>query len=942
MATPTPIRSRPRRRLWIVLGVVIGLLVVLASSARFYTDVLWFREVEFSSVLWTSLKTQFALGAIVALVTGVIVYLNLFVASRLRPSYDIASFSMRPDPAERYREMVTPYLPWLRLGAAAFVGLSAGVGAGSNWQTFLLWTNRVDFGVNDPQFGRDVGFYVFQLPFFDLVLSWIWFALMAALLFSGVAHYLQGSIRPEVGTRGISPGALAHLSVLLGGLALVKAGQYLLGRYQLNFSPRGVVTGASYTDVNAQLPALNLLAIISVISAVLFLVNIRVRRFSLPIAAVGIWILTSFLAGFAWPTFVQRFSVEPQELQREAEFIERNIAATRAGYGMDEVETQGFPATTDLSSEDLSANEALLQNVRLWDPPILQEAYRELQGIRPYYRFEDVDIDRYEIGGRTRQVLLAARELSLDDLPDASQKWTNLHLQFTHGYGLVASLANETTGAGQPSFLVKDLPGTVALGAEEAFETEQAGLYYGEIFEPTEYSIVNSEQEEIDFDTDEGVQRSNYAGDGGVEIGNIFARLAFALREGDPNLVLSGLITPESRIMIYKNVRDRVSRAAPFLGLDNDPYVVATDEGLVWVLDAYTHTNFYPYSQREDTGEFIETDETGTLDETLNYIRNSVKVTIDAYDGTMKFFVVDESDPMIQAWRNAFPDLFTDEEPPEEIVEHFRYPEDLFKIQTEMWRTYHMSEADDFYSKQDEWSLPTDPNAIEGDGEIQPSYLLFNLPGELEEEFLLTRPFTPRSRNNMVALMAARNDPGVYGELVTLQFPRQSLVSGPVQVDTLINQDTAVASQLTLLGQEGSDILFARLVTLPIEDSILYVQPIFVISEAVPIPELKRVALVYGEEVVMEETFDEALAVLFDLEPELEPSPTPSPTGTTPPDDEEEPEPEDQTLQELIDAAGKIYDRAQEALSRSDFTEYARLIEKLGRVLEQAEAQSTS
>jgi uncharacterized protein len=925
-------RRRPRRRPMrgIIIAAIIGLLVALAASARFYTDVLWFNEVGFSSVLWTSLRTQFFVGALVFIATASIIWANLFIAGRLAPAYRLDAFEgRRPDPLDRYREALIPYLTWIRLGIAAFIGLTAGLGAAAKWQTVLLWSNRAPFGIQDPQFNKDVGFYVFELPFYDLLTSWVWFAFMASLLFAAGAHYFQGSIQPERGLGGIQSGALAHLSVLLGLLALIKTAQYVLGTYMLNFSERGVVHGASYTDVNAQLLALRLLAIISIISAGLFLVNIWFRRFSLPIAAVGIWILTAFLAGFVWPTLVQRFSVDPQELEREREFIGRNIEATREAYGLSEVETRQFAASTSLTAEDLSANDALLQNVRLWDPPILADAYRELQSIRPYYRFEDVDIDRYEIDGQTRQVLLAARELSLEHLPEASQKWTNLHLQYTHGYGLVASLANESTTSGQPEFLVKDLPGTVRSGAE-SLESEEGGLYYGEIYEPSEYSIVNSGQQEINFDTAEGVERTNYAGAGGVEVGNLVRRIAFALREADPNLVLSGLINSDSRIMIYKNVRDRVSRAAPFLALDNDPYLVATEEGLVWILDAYTHTNFYPYSQREDVGEFVDVGQRAGLDGRINYVRNSVKITVDAYDGTISFYIIDESDPMVVAWRNAFPDLFTDEEPPAEIVEHFRYPEDLLKIQSEMFRTYHMTDPDNFYSRNDEWSIPIDPS-VEPQDKVDPTYLLFNLPGESEEEFLLVRPFTPRGRNNMVAMLVARNDPAVYGELLTLDFPRQTLVSGPVQVDTLINQDPLISSQLTLLRQEGSDVRFARLVTLPIEDSILYVQPIFVEGEALAIPELTRVALVFGEEVVMEETFEEALTALFDLD---EPTATPTPTpGEEPP--EEEP-PVEGTLEEIIQRAATVYERAQQALADGDFESYGRLIEQLGRLLERA------
>lgn len=925
-------RQQPRRnrRAFIIAALVI-IVLGLISSARFYTDLLWFQEVGFTSVLWRSIQTQVILGLLVGVVTALIVWVNLWVAGKATPAYPNLRFEVtgRPDPLERYRVLIAPFVKWIKVAVAVFIGISAGVGAASSWRIFLLWLNRSPFGLDDPQFGKDVGFYVFELPFLQLVFSWIWVALFAALIFSVGVHYFQGSIKPESGLAGISSGALAHISVLLGGLALVKAGQYWLGQYELNFSSRGVVDGASYTDVNAQLPALKLLAIISIISALLFLVNIRVRRFTLPIAAVGIWVLTAFLAGFVWPTLVQRFSVEPQELARESEFIARNIEFTREGYGLTNVDSRPFTASSELTSEEVIENESLLSNIRLWDPAILQRAYSQLQAIRPYYRFQDVDIDRYQVDGELRQVLLAARELSIEDLNENAKTWTNVHLSYTHGYGLVASLANESTTAGQPRFLLRDLPGTPALGAED-LAPDQGGIYYGEIAAPDEYSIVHSGQEEIDFETDEGTQRSNYEGEGGVELGGFFKRLAFAIREGDQNLLLSSLVTGDSRIMIYKNVRDRVRRAAPFLALDNDPYVVSIDGRLIWVLDGYTHTNHFPYSQREDVGDFISTEQEGVLDEEINYLRNSVKITVDAYDGTMKFYIIDDTDPMVRAWSSAFPALFTEDSPPTELIEHFRYPEDLFKIQSELYRTYHMGDPADFYEKQDEWGVPEDPVA---EGSVAPTYLLFRLPGETEDEFMLARPFTPRARRNMVALMAGRSDPGHYGELVTLEFPRDILVPGPVQVDNFINQDTEISPQLTLLRTEGSNVEFGRLITLPIEDTILYAQPIFVTAENVGIPELKKVALVFGEEAVMGDTFEEALTELFDLDAVVEPTPSPSPTSGG--DDEEEPPPS--SLRDLIERASRLYERAQQALSDGDFELYGRLIEQLGRLLERAD-----
>lgn len=939
-------RRGSRRRGAIIAGVLLVLLV-LASSARFYTDLLWFKEVGFSSVLWTSLRTQFLVGLAVGALTALIIWVNLKLAEKIAPAYRPGTYVVggRPDPIDQYRTALTPFIHWIRLAVALVVGALAGISASASWQTVLLWMNRVSFGESDPQFHKDIGFYVFQLPFLNQVTRWVWFAIMASLVLSVGAHYFFGAIRPEQGWRGVLPTALAHVSVLLGLLALVKAIQYFLGTYGLNFSERGVVTGASYTDVRAQLPALKLLALISVISAILFLVNIRVRRLVLPLAAVGIWVFTAVLAGTAWPFLVQRFSVEPQEPQREQPYIERNLEATRAAFGLSDVSDEPYAATSDLKADDITSNVGLLQNVRLWDPGVLQQAYGQLQAIRTYYQFKDVDIDRYSIDGKQRQVLLAARELSLDEID--SKTWQNQHLQYTHGFGLVASLANETTAAGQPRFLVSDVPPTAITGAE-ALQPTQPRVYFGEGFRASEYSVVRSKQEELDFALEEGdVQRSTYEGVGGIPVGNIFRRLAFAIREGDPNLVLSGLITPESRILIYRNVRDRVRRAAPFLSFDSDPYLAVIDGRLQWILDAYTSTRWYPYSQRFDASDSVTSGEASRLEGTVNYVRNSVKVVVDAYDGTMDFHVVDPDDPLIQAWQKAFPDLFSAEEPSADLQAHFRYPEDLFKLQSEVYRTYHMTDPLDFYSKQDQWDIPASPvigtfGTTEESALVSPVYLLLRLPGETEDEFVLTRPFTPRARPNMVSTLIGRSDPGHYGELVSLQFPRTINIPGPQQVDNLINQDVSVSETLTLLSQRGSTIQFGSLVILPIGDSILYVQPLFVQAENVGNPELKKVALVLGEKVVLADSFDDALNELFGLDSQPEPGPSPSPTGPGP---KPSPSPTGKTggsaeLKRIVAKAGRLYEKAQQALADGNFGEYGDLIERIGRLLAKAQALS--
>ena len=936
-------QSSQGRRRWLVIVGVLALLFLVASSSRFYTDILWFREVGFESVLWTSLRVQYAVGVAVGLVVALVVWANLVLAARIAPTYRFTRLEAvaEDDPLERLRESVEPYLRWLRLAVAVAIGLLAGLGASAAWRMVLLYLNRVDFGTRDPQFDRDIAFYVFELPFLNQVLSWAWFALLASLLVSLGAHYFQGSIRPEAGLRGVQSGALAHLSVLLGLLALVKAARYWLGKYSLAFSERGVVTGAGYTDVNAHLPALQLLAIISVISAILFLVNIRFRRVSLPLAAVGIWVLTSIVAGALWPLAVQNFSVDPQEFPREERFIARNIEATQAAYDLTDVQEQPFAATPDLTSDEIESNQSVFANVRVWDPGVLEQAFAQLQALRTYYEFDDVDIDRYEVDGEMRQVLLSARELSLENLADRS--WSNEHLQFTHGYGVVASLANEATVSGQPSFLVRDVPGTVSPEAE-SLSIDEPRLYFGESFDSFEYSVVDTEQSELDYTDENGdVQRSRYEGEGGVPFGNLFTRLAFAVRERDPNLVLSNLITDRSQILIYRNVRDRVLRAAPFLSLDNDPYPAVVEGRLVWIIDAYTSTEFYPYSQRVELDPLIE-QQPGALSGRVNYVRNSVKVVVDAYDGSMSFHVVDEQDPLIRAWRGAFPALFTDEEPSEELRAHFRYPEDLFSVQSEVFLTYHMDDPANFYAKEDAWAVPQVIAPSDGlvestspQGPVPPTYLLFSFPGQVEQEFVLTRPFTPRTRNNMVALMAARSDPDNYGELVTLEFPSQRTVLGPSQIGNLINQDVEISRAISLLDVEGSQVIFGSLVVLPVEDSILYVQPLFIQAEDEGIPELKKVILVSGETVVMENTFEEALASLFGVSAQPPPDDEPPPDGDQPGGG---PPAAGGRLAELVERASRLYDRAQQVLAEGDFETYGRLIERVGELLARAQRLS--
>ncbi|MEA2508654.1 MAG: uncharacterized protein QOG21_736 [Actinomycetota bacterium] len=938
------IRPRRRARRGLYLVAILVLLFLATFLARFYTDVLWFREVSLTSVLFKSLSTQFIVGVVVGALVGIVVWVNLYLAARFAPAYPFSRFEVagRVDPMDQYRDAMLPRIGLIRLAASIAIGFLSGLSAASAWQTYLLWANRVSFGQVDPQFHKDIGFFVFELPFFRAVAGWVWLAVIVSLLAAMAAHYFHGAIRPQARLAGVMPAALAHISVLLGLLALVKAVQYWLGTYSLDFSPRGVVTGASYTDVHAQLPALKLLAIISIVSAILFLVNIRFRTVALPLAAVGIWILFAFVVGGLWPLVVQNFSVKPQELQRETPYIARNIVATRKAFGVDAVKTSQFPASNNLTGADLQApkNQTLLGNVRVWDPGVLQRALAQLQALRTYYSFNDVDVDRYLINGQMRQVLLSARELSPQDLEGKSKTWANLHLVFTHGYGLVATLANGATAQGQPQFLVSDVPGTVAPGAQ-ALNPAQRRVYYGESFTPTEYAIVNSKQKEIDYPTQNGVARFSYAGTGGIPTGSFFRRAAFAIREGDPNLVLSNLLDSNSRIMIYRNVRDRVERAAPFLSLDNDPYIASVGGHLVWILDAYTTTPYYPYSQREDMTGVVDQGQAGALHGRINYIRNSVKVVVDAYSGAMKFYVVDKTDPLIQAWEKAFPSLFTAGEAPADLRAHFRYPEDLFKVQSEVYRIYHMTQPAVFYQKEDAWAIPRNPLAksqlaldpLQEPSNLPPTYLLIRLPGESQDQFLLTRPFTPRGRDNMISFFTANSGPAQYGELQTLQFPRQRPILSPFQINNLINQDVSISRALSLLSTGGSTVIFGSQVVLPVNDSILYVQPLFVSASNVGNPELKRVIVAYNGDTVMRGTLPQALTALFGKQAGA-PQPPGKPGGGGGGGGQG-------ASQNLIKRADSLYRRAQAALQKGDFATYGQLTKELGRVLQRALSQAS-
>ncbi len=897
MVTSQPRRSRTLTV--IVFVVLIFGLPFLTWLATLLTDYLWFVDLGQEQVFVTTWVSRLTTGALFGLVAFALLFVNARIARSMAPRAVVTLEPDRlPDQFEeivsQLRDNVGPVVDrvvlWVSIGSAFLFGAAMS----ASWDTMRLALASVPFGVSDPQFGRDVAFYVFSLPALRAIADWTLVVLIVTAVFTAVVHLVGGAIQPWARLKGFAPHVKAHLSVLLGLIVASKAFDYYLSIYELNFSPRGQVTGASYTDVNAQLPALRLLIAIALVSAVALLVNIRFQGWRLPLIALGVWLGASLLAGTVYPALIQQFRVAPTEASAEEPYIARNIETTRRAYRIEDVETRPFPAAETLTAEDVVANRPTLENVRLWDPSAAGQTYRQLQIIRTYYDFKDVDIDRYRIDDRQRQVLVSVRELDTSQLAEQAQTWLNKHLVYTHGYGLVVSPSNESDTRGLPNFWVGDIPPD----AIEGLEIEQPSVYFGEA--TTDYIVVNTGIAEFDFPVGEGRRETFYEGDAGVEVGNIGRRAAFALRFGAAQILFSDYIEPDSRVIFDRDLVTRINKLAPWLTLDGDAYPALIDGRIVWIVDAYTTSSHYPYSQ---------------YFRGVNYVRNSVKVTVDAYDGTTTLWGFDPDDPILKAWGSIFPGLITDErEIPDEVRAHFRYPEDLFSLQAEVYKTYHMTDPRDFYNKEDAWEIPGEREGAP----LQPYYLLMQLPGEAAEAFHLVQPFTPRNRDNMIGWMSVNCDPTEYGKRIVYAFPQGRVVLGPEQVSARINQDDVIAPQLTLWSQRGSQVIFGNMLVLPLEESVVYVQPLYLQAEQTAIPELARVIVAYADKVEMAPDLETALLAIFGERPAPEPG-----------------EPGEPGLPANAQLAQELYEQAVEAQRAGDWAEYGRLIDELGRVLEE-------
>ena len=955
-----PRRKNGRRgRTLLIVGVIAAfvLLTSLRGIAGFYTDYLWFDSLNQTGVWRGILGAKLSLALIFMVGFFLLAWTNLLIADRIAPPYRLAG--PEDELLERYHDIVDDRMGWLRIVICVLLAIIAGSGVSSEWNSWVLFTHGGDFGIEDPQFHNDIGFYVFRLPFLSFVVDWLFASLLIVIIVTAVAHYLNGGIRVQPPSPRVTPQVKAHLSVLLAVLALVKTADYWLQRFELTTSTRGIVDGASYTDVRAQLPALNLLLLISLCAATLFVVNIFRRGWTLPAVAVGLWIFVAVVAGGIYPQYVQRFQVQPNESARERPYIQRNIEATRAALGLADVTTQRFQPQTNAADVQLAGAEPTVRNIRLWDPAarLSGQTFEQLQRIRNFYNINDVDVDRYSIDGQPTQVNVGVRTINPDGVPGDS--WEAGHLAYTHGYGVVMAPSNASEG-NEPQFVMGDIPQQDV----EGITLEQPGIYFGEDLDG--YIVVDTNRDEIDFQDAEGeTQTTTYNGDDGVQANSLVRRAAFALRFGDLNPLISDFMTDNSRVVYVRDVIERVTKLAPFLHADTDPYPVVVDGKVQWVVDLYTTTSRYPYAQMADTDQVSSA---SGLNRRFNYVRNSVKATVDAYEGTVTFYVMDEEDPIIDAYRDAFPDLFSDDPLPEGLQAHLRYPEDLFRVQTAAYARYHLDDPDDFFNQDDAWRVARDPGTAGADPSTQvtneqgqvtgaqapriaPYYQLLQLPNESGEvspqaEMALMRPFVPFSEDDrsqlLTAFMAARMEPGHYGELVVYQMPPGDLPDGPGIVAGKIQADENVSRDETELGRGGSRVLYGNLLLVPIDNAPLYVQPFYVVPEAETrqLPQLERVIAAFGDEVVIEDTLQEALAALFGER--VATQERPGAEGEQPPAQAEPPPEQGGTAADeaarLLARANQLFEQADAALADNDLGTFQERLNQARELVAQANA----
>ncbi len=914
----------------IILAVIAGALVALSG---FYVDWLWFNSVGFTGVWSTVLTTKVALFVIAGLLTSFIISLNVYIAFRRRPFY--VPTSIEADNLERYRATIDPIRKLAFAGIVLVLFYFGGTSATNLWTSWLLFRNSTEFGIQDPQFGLDISFFAFRLPFWQTLIGWGISTLILATLASAAVHYLYGGIRPQVPQERTTVAARVQLSVLLGLIVLLKAVAYWFDRYALALKESRLITGLTYTDVNATLPAKSILAAIAVICSLLFFANIVRKSWLLPAAGSALMVGASVLIAGVYPGAVQQFQVKPSESSKEAPYIQRNIDATRDAYGIAGVEMKDYQATVSTNSGQLANDAATIANIRLMDPNVLSATFRQLQQIKPYYSFpESLDIDRYTVNGVQRDAVVAVRELNIEGNP--SRNWINDHLVYTHGFGFVSAFGNTVDADGKPNFLVGDLPPTTGLGKF------QPRVYFGE--NVPDYSIIGGPKTDtpVEFDYPDdasanGQKNYTYTGKGGVPMGGLFKKLLFAIQYQEQRIVLSSLINSESKILYNRSPRDRVAKVAPWLTLDGDPYPAIVDGKIQWIIDGYTTSSGYPYSQTTALGtattDALTTNSaavTAQRNQNINYIRNSVKATVDAYDGTVVLYQWDEKDPVLKTWMKAFPNTVTPKsEMSKELLEHIRYPEDMFRVQRDVLSSYHVQTAGAFYGGQDFWRVPRDPSTFGANAGAQPPYYMtLEMPGSDKPTFTLTTPFVPRGgRENLsaFAVVDSNNGPN-YGKITVLQLPRSTNVAGPSQVASNFEAKPEVANSLSLLRQGGSDVVLGNLLTLPVGGGLLYVQPVYVraTSNTAAYPLLQKVLVSFGDVIGFDSSLKGALDQVFGGNSGTSSSGSPVTSTTNNASDD---------LKSALQNARQALADGNAALAKGDFAAYGRAQDRLKAAL---------
>ena len=897
--------TKPRILILILVALLLVFVAVVTPLAGFYTDALWYNHIGFQNLFWKMFWAKILMVLSFGAAFFILLYGNIYLARKIPPQQEInAEGSPLEEVIEKVRSVGSKAITIGLLVFSAIAALLAGLGWGGKWELVLKFLNHASFGKTDPLFGKDIGFYLFSYPFQKELVNWLISSLFFILVITVVIYIFDGGIRLKRGPDMLASHVKAHLSVLAGVILLVKAWSYRLNMYELLMTKDGAVYGAGYTDTHARLPALWILTILALVAAVVLIVNIKYKGWLLPAIAIGSMVVVTVLAGTLYPLIIQNYRVKPNEREMESEYLEYNIEYTREAYDLTDIKQEAFAADENLDLAGIEANRATIKNVRLWDPRPLLDTYEQLQSIRQYYVFNDVDVDRYIINGEYRQTMIGAREMQQSNLPESAQTWINTNLVYTHGYGVCVNPSNDVTEEGNPAFVLSDIPpeGTTNL------QVKRPEIYYGE--KSSNHVIVDSTEEEFDYPTgEEEVVYTTYEGKAGVQVKSLWRKFLFTVRFRDINFLFSGQIKGHSQVMYYRSIAERLKKCAPFLRFDRDPYPVLSDDGkLYWIADAYTTSDDFPYSQpTEGFG---------------NYIRNSVKAVVDAYDGKVWLYVIDPDDPVIDTYQKIFPQIFTPfDKMPDDLKKHIRYPEDYFLIQANMQRTYHMLDVRVFYNKEDEWDFPQEIYES-GKQPMSPYYVIMSIPGEETEEMILMMPFVPHKKQNMIAWLGARMDGDHYGEVINYRFPSGKLIYGPEQVEGLIDQDPEISKQLSLWRQEGSEVVRGNLLVIPIEQSVIYVEPLYLQATEIKIPQIKRVVVAYGQRVVMAPTLDEAVARMFAGAPPTEVTPTPT----------EVEEPPEETA-DLASQAIDLYNKAIEAQKAGDWAAYGSYLKQLEEVL---------